>query len=407
MPHHALPPAVVGSSSVVAHRRGGVGRDAVNDDPDALRRGDSGESSDSVAAEGGEGRGLGSATGNIDSGPLARGSEGPGSPSSGSPTPGSAPSESQGPDCAAFTASWDGLGPWVEAPPRGFSGAGIWGSAIEWLRTPSRLWPWRGLFAAWVARSLSARFRGTRLGPLWPVIQPLFLFGVYGWLFTRLFAPELRGGSAELSIGAWIFFGAVVWTALSEGVLRATTSLAEQPDLVGRGAFPSELLPLAAVAVAGIEGAVGLCVYLLGAAFTPWAPWPRPDLWMLLGTGLASAGLVSGLALACSALQPRWRDLRPLLGVLLTAGLFASPVFWVPDPDLMPGLAPWRDALAWSPSVAFVESWRHALFASLPEGATVLDRGRAFVLLGSYGCVAFLAGGLVFRMRAHRLVDEV
>lgn len=361
MSNHALPQAVVGNSSVDAPRLGGVGPAAPCDPRDTPCP---------IGSEFPRGGGLSAPDGEANS--------------------------------TANERRGEPLGPWVEAPRPGLSGP-----IAEVIGTPARLWPWRELFGAWVRRSLSARFRGTRLGPLWPVIQPLFLFGVYGWLFTRLFAPELRGGSAELAIGPWIFFGAVVWTGLSEGVLRSTTSLAEQPDLVRRGAFPPELLPLAAVAVAAIEGGIGLLVYVLGAALTPWASWPEPEGLLLLATLAASSCLVSGLALGCAALQPRWTDLRPLLGVLLTAGLFASPIFWVPDPEIMPGLAPWRDVLAWSPLVAFVESWRHAFVGSMPEGATLLPSAKALGLLSIYGTLALLAGATVFRMRARRVVDEV
>ena len=48
----------------------------------------------------------------------------------------------------------------------------------------SRLFRYRGLIQALVARELKARYRGSVLGFLWSFINPLLLLSIYTFVFT-------------------------------------------------------------------------------------------------------------------------------------------------------------------------------------------------------------------------------
>ena len=87
---------------------------------------------------------------------------------------------------------------WISArPPRAVE-------VVERLTTfPALLARHRDLVSTSVRRGLEARFHGTLLGWLWPLVQPLFLFAVYYFIFTKLLQqriPDLPPGQ-ESALG--------------------------------------------------------------------------------------------------------------------------------------------------------------------------------------------------------------
>ena len=55
---------------------------------------------------------------------------------------------------------------------------------------PVLLWRHRDLITTSVKRDLGARFTGTILGWIWPLLHPLFLFLAYYFIFTKLLAAS-------------------------------------------------------------------------------------------------------------------------------------------------------------------------------------------------------------------------
>ncbi len=58
------------------------------------------------------------------------------------------------------------------------------------LELSGRILRHRGLLAPLVARELKARYRGSVLGFLWSLVNPLLLFLVYTFVFTRIHCPS-------------------------------------------------------------------------------------------------------------------------------------------------------------------------------------------------------------------------
>ena len=62
------------------------------------------------------------------------------------------------------------------------------------FRVAPQLFRFRGLLATLTSRELKARYRGSVLGFLWSLANPLLLLAVYTFVFSVVFKPRARGG---------------------------------------------------------------------------------------------------------------------------------------------------------------------------------------------------------------------
>ena len=60
----------------------------------------------------------------------------------------------------------------------------------------------RDLIAASVRREIDARLAGSALGWLWPFLQPLLLFAIYYFVFTRLLGLRMGDLPRDVRRGA-------------------------------------------------------------------------------------------------------------------------------------------------------------------------------------------------------------
>ena len=195
----------------------------------------------------------------------------------------------------------------------------------------------RGLLFEFVLRDLRVRYRQAALGVLWALFVPGLT--VLAGALVRLLVGNagLAGAENTTNAMAGVAVKAVGWSFFSMSLGMATPSLASNASLLSRVYFPREILPLSVVVAQCVDllaGAATVLVLLavlgvgVGAAAL-WAP-----LLLLLLVALA-AGV--GALLACGNLF--FRDVRYIVQVLLTFGVFFTPVFF-DAAHLGPRLAP-------------------------------------------------------------------
>lgn len=301
--------------------------------------------------------------------------------------------------------------PWIGArPPR----------AIDVIQRvvafPRLLLAHRDFISTSVRRGLEARFQGTLLGWVWPLVQPLFLFTVYYFIFTKLLQfkiPALPAGE-ESALGIYMFVGVMTWTAFAEAVGRGTNAIVENGNLIKKLAFPSELLTLNVTLVGIVTQLFALAVFVLACCFTPIWTAPGPELLWLPLLLLLQGLFTYGLTLFLSTLQVFLRDTVQLVGMLLTVWMFATPLFWAPE-LVGPAFEPYEALLVWNPIHHLVLAWRGALMGDLampesePPGYIVSTAGipSAVLVFSAWAIGAFVVGYAFFVLSQRRFADEV
>lgn len=182
-----------------------------------------------------------------------------------------------------------------------------------------------------VERQLRLRAKRAVFGVVWPLVAPLFLLGLYTLVFQRVFEVPVR------RYPVFLYAGLLPWAFLAQSVGQAITSLSSEAELIRRVRFPYELLPAATVLATSCHFAVSLAGFVGYLALTGSLRWAvLPVLVLPVG---ALVLLVLSLAMVVALVDVYNRDLRQVLGNLLTVWFFLVPIVY--RQEMAPGWLHW------------------------------------------------------------------
>ena len=192
------------------------------------------------------------------------------------------------------------------------------------LRNLATIFRYRGLIQSLVSRDLKARYRGSMLGFFWSFINPLMLLLVYSFVFATIMDQRASGlEHYEL----FLFCGLLPWTWFSSSLLESSGVLISGGNLIKKVLFPAEVLPIVTVLSNMVHFFFGLTIL---AAFLIWFQWPVNLLelaWFPVAV-LVQLILTLGFALILSALTVHFRDIKDILGNLMTFWFFSTPIIY-------------------------------------------------------------------------------
>ena len=194
------------------------------------------------------------------------------------------------------------------------------------LRTPRRLEMKRmlELVRMTAVRSLKVRYRGTALGVLWSLANPLMMTAVYTTIFGTAYSQYYGGSIVRYILAA--FVGLVVVGFFMASTSEALASVVGNGTLLNKIAVPPAVFPLAAVAANVFQQAVTTFPILLFVALVVTHDATRAVLlpFVLLGLVL----LATGFGLALSALYVFFRDLAHVWTIVGFILWITSPLFY-------------------------------------------------------------------------------
>ncbi len=190
------------------------------------------------------------------------------------------------------------------------------------------LYKYRELIGVLVAKQLKLRYRGSVLGYLWTLLNPLLLMLVYTLVFSVYFRLDMD------KYPAFLFAGLLPWIWFSSSLQQGVTCILDGAGLVTRSQFPAEVLPV--VTLTANTANFLLTMPLLFLLLFVFRIELGPPL-LLLPALIALEYLLSlGLVLLLSAVNIYFRDLQHIILHLLTALQFLTPIFYplslVPEP---------------------------------------------------------------------------
>ncbi|MBD1938818.1 ABC transporter permease [Microcoleus sp. FACHB-68] len=207
-----------------------------------------------------------------------------------------------------------------------------------------------------VRRELEARYKGSVLGNLWPLVTQLSQLVIYTYVFSIVLKVKLSlNGMPEnnLTFGLWLFAGLLPWTAFTGGFLQASGSVVAQPNLVKKVVFPLTLLPMVPVLSAFIESAFGLMALIVLLAMTTHSL--HPTLSLLPLVWLPQLLLTAGFGYLGAAMTVFLRDIPQTASVILNFWFYFTPICY--PAEIIP--ESWRALVFWiNPMAAISEVYR-------------------------------------------------
>lgn len=183
---------------------------------------------------------------------------------------------------------------------------------------------YRGLIQSLVARDLKARYRGSVLGFFWSFINPLMLLLVYSFVFKYILLQRAEGTEHyEL----FMFAGLLPWTWFSSSLLESSGVLISGGNLIKKVLFPAEILPIVTVLSNMVHFFFGLTILVV---FLAWyqAPIQLTEIIWFPVVVLVQLIFTLGCAMILSALTVHFRDIKDILGNLMTFWFFATPIIY-------------------------------------------------------------------------------
>jgi ABC-type polysaccharide/polyol phosphate export permease len=202
-------------------------------------------------------------------------------------------------------------------------------------RELAELWDKREVLDILVRRDLNVRYKNTRLGFVWSLLNPLIQVVV----ITTVLKFTLRIDVPNYA--AYIFCAVLPWSFFQLSLMDASDSILKHYSLIKKVYFPREIIPLATVIANLIHFLLATGVFLVFMALLPlfwWAVAGDRPVWALQPTLLLAPVLmailfllVTGLAFFISAANVFFEDVRYLVTAGMSILYYAVPIIYFPE----------------------------------------------------------------------------
>lgn len=177
-------------------------------------------------------------------------------------------------------------------------------------------------------REIIGRYRGSFMGIAWSFFNPIFMLTVYAFVFGMVFKTRW-GVDTENEQGSFaviLFAGMIVHGLFSECITRSPSLILSNTNYVKKVVFPLEILPWVTMISALFHTAISIFILLVAEIILmqtlPWTIIFLPIVFLPFIIG------IMGISWFLASIGVYLRDVTQVTGLLVTALLFMSPVFY-------------------------------------------------------------------------------
>lgn len=187
----------------------------------------------------------------------------------------------------------------------------------------------RELMLELARRDIADRYVGQFLGMFWAVAHPLFMMGIYVFIFAFVFKVKI-GDSLDIprDYTVYILSGLIPWMAFQECMSKSCSAISANSSLVKQVVFPVEVLPAKGVFAAFLTQLISTALLIL---YTIIATKQVPLTYILIPViwGLQFLAMI-GVSYMLSAIGAYFKDIKDFVQLFGVAGMYAMPIFYLP-----------------------------------------------------------------------------
>lgn len=247
------------------------------------------------------------------------------------------------------------------------------------MKLIKELWNYREMIISLVKRDLKGRYKGSVMGFLWTMINPLLQLAVYTFVFSVIMPSGVERFYLFLFVALvpWLFFS----TCLSTG----TTVIFAQQEMVKKIYFPRQILPISFTISQFVNMLLSFVVIFIVLIFSG-IKFNFKALACLPIIMLVQFILCLGITFVVSALTVYLRDLEYILSIISMAWMYLTPILYpienVPEA--------YRGICYINPMTSIIVAYRDILYSSkVPEMGTLVIAVFMGILLLAIGLVSF------------------
>jgi lipopolysaccharide transport system permease protein len=227
------------------------------------------------------------------------------------------------------------------------------------------------LVALLVLKDLRVRYKGSFLGYVWAVANPLAMTVVYYIAFQIIMRVQLP------NYGIYLVTGLFPWTWASGSLLRAAMSYRSNETLVRKVQTRRSILPLSDVLQEMMHFLLACPVILVALALTSGTVHAE---WIVLIPLMAviQLAVIYPMAIILAALNIVTRDVEYLVGIVLQMLFFLTPIVY--PVDSIPG--PYRPYFDLNPFFSLITAWRSVFYDGTLDPASLVRLAAFAPVLG-------------------------
>jgi len=186
------------------------------------------------------------------------------------------------------------------------------------------LYKYRELLHELAYRDIKVRYKQSVMGFLWAILMPVLI--VMAGVIIRYAYALASGKPLQTADIASVAVKSLPWAFLVSSIRFGCSSLTGNQNLVTKIYFPKEIFPLAAVLASLFDffvasGALAILLLAIRSGWSFYLLW-APVLIMMMVL------LAAGIGMIVSAASLFFRDVKYIVELLLTFGIFFTPVFY-------------------------------------------------------------------------------
>ena len=248
-------------------------------------------------------------------------------------------------------------------------------------------WRHRDLIIQFTRREIEGRYRGSFLGIFWSLAYPMFMLGIYTFVFGIVlkarWSQSQTGSLGEFAL--IIFCGLTTFTLFSESVGKAPTLITNVPNYVKKVVFPLEILPISTLGAAFFHMLISFAILLIAQLLLQGSlNWTLVFLPLVL---LPEVFLILALMWLLASLGVFVRDIGQAILLILQALFFFTPIFYASE-DIP---EPFRSLVLLSPIAFVVDEVRSiVLWGKIPNLPLLFGWSLLTAILMMFGYAWFM-----------------
>lgn len=195
------------------------------------------------------------------------------------------------------------------------------------IKQVKEVYQYREMLKNMVKKDLRTRYKGSVLGFLWTFVNPLLQLVVY----TVIFSNIMRMNIDKFYI--FLFVALIPWIFFSTSLQVSTTSIIANKELVKKIYFPRIVLPVSVV-VANFMNFIFAFVIIFSALIISGIGITGAVIWLPFVL-IVEFELALAFSILFAGLNVYFRDLEHLLGIVLMAWFYFTPVVY--PVEMIPG----------------------------------------------------------------------
>jgi lipopolysaccharide transport system permease protein len=190
------------------------------------------------------------------------------------------------------------------------------------LSSLRKLWERKDMVIALAERDIRSSYKQSFLGFGWALISPVLTVLIFTLIFTKVKLFHV----AHVPYPLYIFVGLMSWTYFSGSLGAGGGSLIGNMTLLQKTHFPRECFPLSQMLEQMVYTMISLLPLIILFFYYGFAP--KPDTVLVPIFILIEILFAAGVTLAMAALVVFVRDFLQVMSLIITMGLYCSPVLW-------------------------------------------------------------------------------